>query len=109
QRLSIVPGMARGVFLLLVAGLLVGRRDFAHLNLGDFWRAFKLTPPGFLNYAFVTETILLALSPFALLPARERYEKAEGRTCREKFVNAFGWPTCAVLALMAWGAGHAVV
>lgn len=109
QRLKAVMGVARGILLLLLAGLLIARREFAHLNLGELFSAAHFTPPQFLSYAFVTETTLLALFPLALLRARERYEQATSDTRRERFVRAFGWASCAVLGLMVWGAGHAIV
>jgi hypothetical protein len=109
QRLSAVMGVARGILLLLLAGLLIARRDFAHLNLGDFWPAAHSTPPRLLTYAFVTEITLLALFPLALIRARECYRQALGTTRREKILNAFGWGSCAVMGLMVWGAGHALV
>src|SRR5689334_7531861 len=109
KRVSVAVRAARWILLLLLAGLLIGRRDFAHLNLGDVWAAFKLTPPALLTYAFVTETTLLLLLPIALIRARELYERADGRTRRERFITAFGWSSIAALGFILWGALHAVI
>src|SRR5437868_3365956 len=108
RRIKFFNDVARWIMLLLLAGLLVGRRDFAHLNLGDLWSAFHAAPPGFALRLFVTETTLLMLFPLALREAWDRYTHAGGNGWREKFSRAFGWGLCLPLALMGWGALHAM-
>ena len=108
QRIKILNDAARWILLLLLAGLLIGRRDFAHLNLGDVWNTLHITPPGFSSQFFVTETTLLALFPLALREARERFRHANGCGWLEKFSHAFGWGFCVPLTLIGWGALHAV-
>src|SRR5579862_4214589 len=108
-RVNAATRAARWILLLLLAGLLIGRRDFAHLNLGDLWKILNLAPPTILTYAFVTESTLLLLLPVALIRARELYDRAEGRTRFEKFLVAFGWSSIAALGLIAWGALHAAL
>src|SRR6185369_12484662 len=93
DRLRAIPSLflfaARVALMLLIAGLLLGRRDFAHLNLGDLWTLFSLTPPVIFSRAFATETTLLALLPFALWMACDRFQGAAGNSWREKFWHGF--------------------
>ncbi len=105
----LVLHLARAALLLLIAGLLLGRRDFAHLNLGDLWTLCSLKPPSILANAFITESTLLALFPIAFWTARDRFQRAAGTTSREKFARAFGWSFCLPLAFVTWGAIHALI
>ena len=107
-RVKIFNDTARWILLLLLAGLLIGRRDFAHLNLGDIWSALHAVPPGFASRLFVTEAMLLMIFPLALREAWNRFALASGSEWREKFSYAFGWEFCVPLALIGWGALHAV-
>ena len=58
---NLLTTAARGIFLMLLAGLLIARREFAHLNLGDpaIWKWLNASPPKVASYLFITETTLL--------------------------------------------------
>jgi len=93
NRWNTLAGIGRAAILLLLAGLLIGRRDFAHLNLGDLL-------PGRPNHLYITETVLLALFPLALVTAFVRIKSAGGLR------RAFGWPFVFAMTLCLMGAIH---
>ena len=111
RHVDIWSGAARCVLLCMLAGLLIGRRDFAHLSVVDLplWTWLHITPPAFASYLFITETTLLALFPLAVREARIQFSNAGSGTARDSFLRAFGWGVCMPLALIAWGLAHAVV
>ena len=111
SRVKIFATVGQAALLLLLAGVLIGRRDFAHLNLSDFIGWLKLLPPPlplWSSRAFVTETLLLALLPCALIVGHARFSQARGVHWRERFVNAFGTGSACALAFIAYGAAHGV-
>lgn len=93
----------RIILLLLLAGLLIGRRDFAHLNLGDLWAA------PWAGRIYVTEALLLALLPFAFLIGAERVANSPGATRLAKLIHTFGWAFVFAVGLTAYGAFHAAL
>lgn len=109
NRLKTLARAGQAALLLLLAGVLIGRRDFAHLNLGDLLGGLKLLPPPlpeWISRAFVTETLLLALLPCALIVGAARFSQTRGAHWRERFVAAFGWGSVCALAFIAYGALH---
>src|SRR4051812_21842219 len=65
--LDVPAFLGRWVLLVLLAGHLLLRREFAHRNLGDLLSLAGVPPPAFLAHAYVTETALLVLLPLAIL------------------------------------------
>lgn len=100
-RWPILAHIGRIALLLLFAGLLIGRRDFAHLSLGDLWSA-----PSWAGRIYITEATLLALLPLAFLIACDRIANAPGATRLAKVLQEFGWAFIFALMLCAYGALH---
>jgi len=109
--MTLLTTAARVIFLVLLAGLLIARREFAHLNLGDpaIWKWLNSTSPKVASYLFVTETTLLALFPIALLEVRAQFRCSSEISWNRKFTETFGREFYLPLALIAWGALHALV
>jgi hypothetical protein len=89
--------------------LLLGRRDFAHLNVGQLWSLLGANPPKILALAFVTEFALLLLAPLALFCESRQWlamRGAGGGTFLEKARRSMSWPGAFCALLIAWGVAH---
>lgn len=100
--------IGRWVLLLLLAGHLLLRREFAHRNVGELFSLIGITPPAFLAYGFVTEVTLLVLLPLAFLTLWRTANR--GLAPPGEATLQFGMGPGAVLALafLLWCGGHAV-
>jgi hypothetical protein len=92
---------ARWVLLILLAGHLVLRREFAHLSLG---RLFGLPPENILSRAYITEVMLLLLLPAAVA----QFAKLRHTTV-ETTLRGPGRGFHLALLLLLYGVIHAAV
>ena len=103
--LDVLSAVGRWLLLLLLAGHLLFRREFAHRNLGELWGGSG----GWWSRVYVTELVLALLLPIAVLIARQR--KAD-RTPRLRGMPApasgMGLSFLIALAFLFYGIGHAV-
>jgi hypothetical protein len=99
----------RWTLLLLLAGHLLLRREFAHRNLGDLFALAKMPGPGFLSYGFVTETALLCLLPLAILTLLKTRLRGAAPPGEAALQFGLGPASYLVLAFLLWIAGHALV
>jgi len=102
--------LGRWTLLLLLAGHLLFRRHFAHRNLSELFDAAGVSAPAFLKHAYVTDVCLILLAPVALWVAWQSHRAKRDLTTRGSALNTgFGAGVFIALALLGWGAGHALV
>ncbi|MGD0093741.1 MAG: O-antigen ligase family protein [Planctomycetota bacterium] len=103
--LGTLTALGRWLLLLLLAGHLLFRREFAHRNLGEL---FGVTS-GRLAHLYVTELCLVLLLPIAVLIA---WKRGTDRTWRTPGIpqqaRGLGPGFWIALAFLLWGGGHAL-
>lgn len=100
--------IGRWALLLLLAGHLLLRREFAHHNLGELFGLAGMTPPAFFGYGFVTETTLLLLLPLAFLTLKRTRDRGPAPPGEAALQFGLGPAAFLALAFLLWSVGHAV-
>ena len=117
-----LAALGRWTLLFLLAGHLLLRQAFAHLNLTMLIQLAlnqalptEATPrpdwiPAIFDSAYVTELILLALLPLAIHVWRTRERQVMDVAPGQDYsARMLGLPTLIAVAFLAWGAGHALL
>jgi len=94
-----LAAIGRWVLLLLLAGHLLLRREFAHRSVGELVGA----PGGWLGRAYITEVLLLLLLPVAVALAwrQATLRPAPARMAMQR--AGLGASFYLALAFLAWG------
>ena len=109
DRVARYASYGRWLLLLVLAGHLVFRREFAHRNLGDLMSLVGMTPPQFLSQAYVTEIVLLLLIPIAALVIWHRIIRPTPLPPGSAMLQyGLGAGVFLAAAFLLWGFWHAI-
>ena len=105
-----ISGVGRWLLLALLAGHLVLRREFAHRNLADLFKALGLSAPALFSRMYVTELALLLMFPLAMAIAYKcGWIPSIGIQQPTANSQQPGAASFLALLFLLWGFGHALV
>lgn len=108
--MKLSAGVGRWILLALLGGHLLFRREFAHRNLADIFSLLGRQCPGFLNYAYITEVLLVLLFPCAAAAAWNRRIKNRELASSGKALNeSLGAGLYLGILFLLWGLAHAAL
>ena len=96
---------ARWLLLVVLAGHLLFRREFAHLSLGSLIKGAGGEPPAFLHFAFITELALLFIVPVACAVFWRQWRENDSSNGARRLP---GVGFFLITGFCGWGALHAV-